>query len=91
MRAAETIRWLSFRYQNILPTFPHSYTVIFLIFLLMMITTCSEFNRKSGCRYHLDVYMLLWWASIPALVGLIEGILLLVMSVSDFNANYGNL
>jgi TM2 domain-containing membrane protein YozV len=35
------------------------------------------------------VYLLLCWTFIPALVGLIEGILLLVMSESDFNRKYG--
>ena len=36
------------------------------------------------------VYLLFCWTFIPALVGFIEGILLLVMSDSDFNTKYGN-
>jgi len=36
------------------------------------------------------VYLLLCWTFIPAVVGLVESILLLVMSESDFNRKYGN-
>lgn len=35
------------------------------------------------------LYLLFCWTFIPALVGFIEGILLLVMSDSDFNRKYG--
>jgi TM2 domain-containing membrane protein YozV/ribosomal protein L40E len=35
------------------------------------------------------VYLLFSWTFIPSLVGFIEGILLLVMSDSDFNEKYG--
>lgn len=34
-------------------------------------------------------YLLFCWTFIPALIGFIEGILLLVMSDSDFNAKFG--
>lgn len=37
------------------------------------------------------VYLLFCWTFIPAIIGLIEGILLLVMSESDFNRKYGNV
>lgn len=36
------------------------------------------------------VYLLFCWTFIPAIIGFIEGILLLVMSESDFNKKYGN-
>lgn len=35
------------------------------------------------------VYLLFCWTFIPAFVGFIEGILLLVMSESEFNQKYG--
>jgi TM2 domain-containing membrane protein YozV len=35
-------------------------------------------------------YLLFCWTFIPAIIGFIEGILLLVMSESDFNKKYGN-
>ena len=35
------------------------------------------------------VYLLFCWTFIPAIVGFIEGILLLVMSDSDFDRKYG--
>ena len=35
-------------------------------------------------------YLLLCWTFIPAIIGFIEGILLLVMSENDFNKKYGN-
>jgi len=35
-------------------------------------------------------YLLFCWTAIPALVGFIEGVLLLVMSDSEFNMKYGN-
>ena len=37
------------------------------------------------------VYLLFCWTFIPAIIGFIEGILLLVMSDSDFNKKYGNI
>lgn len=37
------------------------------------------------------VYLLFFWTFIPSIVGFIEGILLLVMSESDFNDKYGYL
>jgi TM2 domain-containing membrane protein YozV/ribosomal protein L40E len=37
------------------------------------------------------VYIVFCWTFIPALVGLIEGILYLVMSDSDFNKKYGGV
>lgn len=36
------------------------------------------------------VYLVFCWTFIPAIVGFIEGILLLVMSDSEFNSKYGN-
>ena len=36
-------------------------------------------------------YLLFCWTFIPAIVGFIEGILLLVMSDSEFNEKYGNV
>lgn len=36
------------------------------------------------------VYLLFCWTFIPAIVALIEGILLLVMSDDEFNRKYGN-
>jgi TM2 domain-containing membrane protein YozV/ribosomal protein L40E len=36
------------------------------------------------------VYLLFCWTFIPVIVGFIEGILLLVMSDSEFNQKYGN-
>ena len=36
------------------------------------------------------VYLLFCWTVIPAVIGFIEGILLLIMSQSDFNQKYGN-
>ena len=36
-------------------------------------------------------YLLFCWTFIPAIVGFIEGILLLVMSEGDFNRKYGNV
>ena len=36
------------------------------------------------------VYLLFCWTVIPAIIGFIEGILLLIMSQSDFNRKYGN-
>ncbi len=36
------------------------------------------------------VYLIFCWTAIPAIVGFIEGILLLVMNDSDFNCKYGN-
>ena len=35
------------------------------------------------------IYLLFFWTFIPALVGFIEGILLLVMSEAEFNQRYG--
>ena len=35
------------------------------------------------------VYLLLCWTFIPALVGFIEGIILLIMNDADFNKKYG--
>ena len=35
------------------------------------------------------LYLLFCWTFIPALIGFIEGILLLVMNDNDFNAKYG--
>lgn len=35
------------------------------------------------------VYLLFCWTFIPAIIGFIEGILLLVMAESDFNKKYG--
>ncbi len=35
------------------------------------------------------VYLLLCWTFIPAIVGFIEGIILLIMSDVDFNKKYG--
>jgi TM2 domain-containing membrane protein YozV len=37
------------------------------------------------------VYLLFCWTFIPAVIGFIEGILLLVMSESDFNRKYGKV
>jgi len=37
------------------------------------------------------VYLLFCWTFIPAIVGFIEGILLLVMSDSDFTQKYGKV
>ncbi len=37
------------------------------------------------------VYLLFCWTFIPAIIGFIEGILLLVMSDSDFNKKYGSV
>jgi TM2 domain-containing membrane protein YozV/ribosomal protein L40E len=37
------------------------------------------------------LYLLFCWTLIPAVVGFIEGIVLLVMSEQDFNAKYGNV
>lgn len=36
------------------------------------------------------VYLLFCWTVVPAIIGFIEGILLLIMSQSDFNRKYGN-
>ena len=36
-------------------------------------------------------YLLFCWTVIPAILGIIEGILLLVMSEQDFNRKYGNI
>lgn len=36
------------------------------------------------------VYLLFCWTGVPAIVGLIEGIMLLVMSDAEFNRKYGN-
>ncbi|MDP2828502.1 MAG: TM2 domain-containing protein [Sulfuricellaceae bacterium] len=36
------------------------------------------------------IYLLFCWTFIPTIIGFIEGILLLVMSESDFNRKYGN-
>ncbi|MCC6347175.1 MAG: NINE protein [Nitrospirales bacterium] len=36
------------------------------------------------------VYLLFCWTFVPSIIGFIEGILLLVMSESDFNKKYGN-
>jgi len=35
------------------------------------------------------IYLLLCWSFIPAIVGLIEGIILLIMSNDEFNKKYG--
>lgn len=35
------------------------------------------------------VYLLFCWTFVPSIIGFIEGILLLVMSESDFNKKYG--
>lgn len=35
------------------------------------------------------VYLLFCWTGVPAIVGVIEGILLLVMNDADFNCKYG--
>ncbi len=37
------------------------------------------------------VYLLFCWTFIPAILGIIEGIILLVMSEADFNRKYGNV
>ena len=37
------------------------------------------------------LYLLFCWTFIPAIVGFIEGIILLVMSEQDFNDKYGNV
>lgn len=37
------------------------------------------------------VYLLFCWTFIPAIIGFIEGIVLLVMSENDFNKKYGNV
>ncbi|MBI5843108.1 MAG: NINE protein [Deltaproteobacteria bacterium] len=37
------------------------------------------------------LYLAFFWTGIPAVVGIIEAILLLVMSEEDFIAKYGNL
>jgi len=37
------------------------------------------------------VYLLFCWTVIPSILGIIEGILLLVMSEHDFNRKYGNI
>jgi len=37
------------------------------------------------------VYLLFCWTAIPFILGVIEGILLLVMSEQDFNRKYGNI
>jgi len=36
------------------------------------------------------VYLLFCWTFVPAIIGFIEGILLLVMSESDFSRKYGS-
>ncbi len=36
------------------------------------------------------VYLVFCWTCIPAIIGIIEGILLLTMSQSDFNRKYGS-
>lgn len=37
------------------------------------------------------LYLLFCWTFIPAILGTIEGIILLVMSEADFNRKYGNV
>jgi TM2 domain-containing membrane protein YozV/ribosomal protein L40E len=37
------------------------------------------------------LYLLFCWTTIPMIVGFIEGILLIIMSESDFNSKYGNI
>lgn len=36
------------------------------------------------------LYLVFCWTFVPAVIGFIEGIVLLVMSEEDFNAKYGN-
>lgn len=37
------------------------------------------------------LYLLLCWTFIPSVLGIIEGILLLIMSDEDFNRKYGTI
>lgn len=37
------------------------------------------------------IYLIFFWTAIPAIIGLVEGILYLAMSENDFNAKYSRL
>ncbi|MDK9700981.1 MAG: NINE protein, partial [bacterium] len=37
------------------------------------------------------LYLLFFWTAIPAIIGIIEGIIILTMSQADFDAKFGRI